>query len=109
MSTLSGPLPPTGGVAPVSSSSSTAAGSSNFILSLKTSLTRQFQYYLDKSVPQITARWIALGLLVLIYCVRVYFLQGFYIVTYGLGIFLLNLFIGFLSPLEEDVDGPVFR
>ena len=51
--------------------------------------------------------WIALGLLVLIYCVRVYFLQGFYIVTYGLGIFLLNLFIGFLSPLEEDVDGPV--
>lgn len=36
-----------------------------------------------------------------------YLLQGFYIVTYGLGIFLLNLFIGFLSPLEEDLDGPV--
>jgi hypothetical protein len=42
----------------------------------------------------------------------VYLLEGFYIVTYGLGIFLLNLFIGFLSPLEEDLgagdgDGPV--
>lgn len=51
--------------------------------------------------------WIALGALVLLYSLRVYLLSGFYIVTYGLGIFLLNLFIGFLSPLEEDADGPV--
>merc|ERR1711997_610924 len=28
-------------------------------------------------------------------------LQGFYIVTYGLGIYLLNLFIGFLQPQDE--------
>lgn len=55
----------------------------------------------------VASSWIALGLLVLLYSVRVYMLSGFYIVTYGLGIFLLNLFIGFLSPLEEDSDGPV--
>jgi hypothetical protein len=30
---------------------------------------------------------------------------GFYIVTYGLGIFLLNLFIGFLSPMTDANDG----
>lgn len=30
--------------------------------------------------------------------VRVYTLNAFHIVTYGLGIYLLNLFIGFLSP-----------
>ena len=48
-----------------------------------------------------------MGALVLLYSLRVYLLSGFYIVTYGLGIFLLNLFIGFLSPLEEDADGPV--
>jgi len=32
---------------------------------------------------------------------RVYFIDGWYIITYGLGIFLLNNFIGFLSPLED--------
>jgi len=58
--------------------------------------------------------WVGLGVLLLLYALRVYLLSGFYIVTYGLGIFLLNLFIGFLSPLEEDAlggstdaDGPV--
>ncbi|CAD7946840.1 unnamed protein product [Amoebophrya sp. A25] len=32
------------------------------------------------------------------YCVRVYYLHGFYIVSYALGIYLLNLVLGFLSP-----------
>ncbi|CAA6671259.1 unnamed protein product [Spirodela intermedia] len=47
----------------------------------------------------------------LVYVLRVYLLQGFYIVSYGLGIYLLNLLIGFLSPkvdpeLEVLNDGP---
>jgi hypothetical protein len=33
-----------------------------------------------------------------IYVVRVFSVQGFYIITYGLGIYILNLLIGFLSP-----------
>jgi hypothetical protein len=33
-----------------------------------------------------------------VYALRVYFVQGFYVVTYALGIYLLNLLIGFLSP-----------
>ena len=38
---------------------------------------------------------------------RVYFLEGWYIVTYGLGIYLLNLFIGFLSPqIDPEADAP---
>lgn len=37
-------------------------------------------------------------MLVLIYVIRVYFVEGFYIVSYGLGIYILNLLIGFLSP-----------
>jgi hypothetical protein len=78
-----------------------------FPIKLARSLANQWQIYLDWSVPHLTPRWVALFFLVLVYGIRVYFLQGFYIVTYGLGIFLLNLFIGFLSPLEEDSDGPV--
>jgi len=32
---------------------------------------------------------------------RVYITDGYFIIAYGLGIFLLNNFIGFLSPLED--------
>jgi hypothetical protein len=52
-------------------------------------------------------RWFAFGLLVVLYLIRVYFLEGFYIITYALGIYLLNLLIGFLSPNidPEEQDG----
>ena len=42
------------------------------------------------------------------YALRVYLLNGWYIVTYGVAIFVLNLFIGFISPqADQDADGPV--
>lgn len=64
-------------------------------------LSKLFQYYLDKSTPHATYRWSGTFGLVLLYALRVYYVQGFYIVTYGLGIYLLNLLIGFLSPLVD--------
>ncbi|KAG6413404.1 hypothetical protein SASPL_126113 [Salvia splendens] len=55
------------------------------------------------SSPKITQDFLSLSLLFLSR-------KGFYIVTYGLGIYLLNLLIGFLSPLVdpelEPSDGP---
>lgn len=65
------------------------------------SLSREFQTRLDSTVRYWQARWIALGVLYFIYILRVYLLQGFYVVTYALGIFELNLLIGFLSPQED--------
>lgn len=74
-------------------------------------VSRLFQYYLDKSTPYMMYRWIGTVVLFVIYAVRVYYIQGFYIVSYGLGIYLLNLLIGFLSPLVdpelEPSDGPL--
>ncbi|KZV26209.1 hypothetical protein F511_28555 [Dorcoceras hygrometricum] len=74
-------------------------------------LSKLFQYFLDKSTPHTSYRWIGSFVLVLIYALRVYYVQGFYIVTYGLGIYILNLLIGFLSPLVdpelEPSDGPM--
>ncbi|XP_073286575.1 protein RER1B-like [Primulina huaijiensis] len=64
-------------------------------------LSKLFQYFLDKSTPHTSYRWIGTFVLVLIYALRVYYVQGFYIVTYGLGIYILNLVIGFLSPLVD--------
>lgn len=70
-------------------------------------LDQRIQILLDRSVPHITARWCAFVVVVLLYSLRVYFLHGFYIVTYGIGIFNLNLLIGFLSPqVDPDQDGP---
>lgn len=43
-------------------------------------------------------RWAFALFLLTLYLVRVFYLNAFHIVTYGLGIYLLNLFIGFLSP-----------
>ncbi|CAL1380734.1 unnamed protein product [Linum trigynum] len=71
-------------------------------------VTRRYQHMLDKTVPHIWYRWIGCFLAALIYGLRVYFVQGFYVVTYGLGIYMLNLLIGFLSPqIDPEVsDGP---
>jgi hypothetical protein len=59
---------------------------------------RRYQHLLDRTVVYPGARWAGFAALVVLYGLRVYYLKGWYIVTYGLGIFLLNLFIGFLSP-----------
>lgn len=63
--------------------------------------SRLYQYYLDKTTPLSVYRWIGTFVLVVIYALRVYSVQGFYIVSYGLGIYILNLLIGFLSPLAD--------
>lgn len=73
--------------------------------------SRTFQYYLDRSTPHTMGRWVGTLAVAMIYVLRVYLVQGFYIVSYGLGIYLLNLLIGFLSPkvdpeLEAHNDGP---
>ena len=70
-------------------------------------LQREIQKYLDRSVPHVGPRWVAFVITVLVYFLRVYSLHGFYIITYGIGIYNLNLLIGFLSPqVDPDSEGP---
>ena len=45
-----------------------------------------------------TRRWVGFTVMVLLYLLRVRALEGFYIVTYALGIYLLHLLVGFLTP-----------
>ncbi|KAL4583511.1 hypothetical protein LXL04_008085 [Taraxacum kok-saghyz] len=73
-------------------------------------VSQRYQYLLDKSTPYVRQRWTGFCLIFFIYVLRVYFLQGYYIITYGLGIYILQLFITFLSPqvdpeFEEPFDG----
>eukprot|EP00249_Psilotum_nudum_P011762 c23365_g3_i2 orf=705-1289(-) len=82
-------------------------GSSGPLFGWRDKFWRKVQYCLDKSTPHPVARWLGSVFLAAIYSVRVYFLQGFYIVTYGLGIYILNLMIGFLSPqVDPETEGP---
>lgn len=83
--------------------------------SLATRTSRIYQAWLDKTVPFMIARWIFTLLFYIIYFVRVFLIKGWYIVTYALAIYHLNLFIAFLSPKvdpsvyaddSEDEEGP---
>lgn len=67
-------------------------------INLFESWNRKFQYVLDKSSPHPVFRWLFFLFCLMIYTLRVYLINGWYIVSYGLAIFLLNQFIGFLSP-----------
>jgi hypothetical protein len=78
-----------------------------YFLLLFSLVKRAIQYWLDKSTIHVVPRWIGFGVLLLLFFLRIYFVQGYFIVAYGLGIFLLNNFIAFLSPLEDPLnDGP---
>eukprot|EP00246_Nothoceros_aenigmaticus_P014017 TRINITY_DN514_c0_g1_i2.p1 TRINITY_DN514_c0_g1~~TRINITY_DN514_c0_g1_i2.p1 ORF type:complete len:196 (-),score=18.25 TRINITY_DN514_c0_g1_i2:428-1015(-) len=85
----------------------TVSGGKGSALKWRDNMSRKFQYYLDKSTPHPLARWTGSLVAAAIYCLRVYSVRGFYIVTYGLGIYILNLLIGFLSPqIDPESEGP---
>lgn len=64
----------------------------------KFELSRRYQHILDKSTPHVGQRWLGCFVVAMVYVLRVYMVEGFYVVSYGLGIYILNLLIGFLSP-----------
>ncbi|XP_072036182.1 protein RER1-like [Amphiura filiformis] len=92
--------------------SETGRDQPGFLSRTFTGIGQRYQGLLDKSVPHGIGRWISTFILGLIYLARVLLLQGWYIVTYALGIYHLNLFIAFLSPkidpafTDESDDGP---
>ncbi|KAH6687332.1 retrieval of early ER protein Rer1 [Plectosphaerella plurivora] len=61
-------------------------------------LSRKYQALLDQSTPYVLYRWISTGVCLLLFFLRIVFAQGWYIVAYALGIYLLNLFLAFLQP-----------
>eukprot|EP00053_Salpingoeca_punica_P003511 m.43535 g.43535 ORF g.43535 m.43535 type:complete len:198 (+) comp12229_c0_seq2:227-820(+) len=70
----------------------------SFFTRLIEALGRRYQKFLDDVTPYATVRWIVCIVSLVLYGIRTYMLQGWYIVTYALGIYLLNLLIAFLQP-----------
>jgi len=90
---------------------STQSRRPNIVVAFFKRLGELHQLYLDKSTPYVNSRWSVWLLLMVVYGIRVFILQGWYIITYALGIYLLNLLLAFLTPkidpaLELDDDGP---
>ncbi|XP_065203713.1 protein RER1 [Planococcus citri] len=61
-------------------------------------ISQRQQKFLDDITPYTFARWLCAAFFILTFLIRVFVSQGWYIVTYALGIYHLNLLIGFLSP-----------
>ncbi|KAH9602099.1 hypothetical protein KSS87_019033 [Heliosperma pusillum] len=67
---------------------------------------RGFQHHLDRSAPHLLRRWLATLGLAMVYGLRVYWVKGFHVVSYGLATYVLNLLIGFLSPkVDPELEG----
>lgn len=67
------------------------------------SISRRQQRLLDISTPHLIPRWIGTIFLTLAYLGRIVVGQGWYLITYGLGIYILNLFLAFLTPKVDPV------
>ena len=52
---------------------------------------KKFQYYLNLSTPHPLQMWLGTLAVAMVYFLRVYHVQGFYVVSYGLGIYVLIL------------------
>jgi len=72
-----------------------------------------FQIWLDRWTPHTMSRWVFTVVLVCLFGLRIFMKQGWYIVTYALAIYHLNLLLAFLTPkidpalahLEAEDDG----
>lgn len=87
-----------GAFASSSAGNEDAQGSAASLQALVSRSSRLLHAYLDRTTLYLKTRWALFFLLLLLYIWRVWWLQGFFVVTYGLGIYLLNLLIGFISP-----------
>jgi len=70
----------------------------NIVSSLFKRLGQTYQLWLDRWTPHATSRWIFTVALIAAFMLRIVFAQGWYIVTYALAIYHLNLLLAFLTP-----------
>ncbi|KAH9585562.1 retention in endoplasmic reticulum protein 1, variant 2 [Schistosoma haematobium] len=72
--------------------------SNTFLSKVCRPVTVMHQTIIDKLYPYRITRWLFALLLFAIYVLRIATIQGFHIVSYTLAIYLLSLFISFISP-----------
>ncbi|CAO3642161.1 unnamed protein product [Mucor fragilis] len=73
-------------------------GATSSLLAQKSQLERRFQQILDQVTPFVPYRWVGTSVLLVLFMFRVIYAEGWYIIAYALGIYILNLFLAFLTP-----------
>ncbi|XP_017845357.1 protein RER1 [Drosophila busckii] len=82
----------------ISSPSTSSSGGSGGVKKFFIRLSQTYQSTLDRSTPHTQMRWVFAGFVLLLFVLRIFLYQGWYIICYALGIYHLNLFIAFLTP-----------
>merc|ERR1712107_452141 len=70
----------------------------NIVVTFFKRIGQTYQLMLDRWTPFTTSRWIFTVVLVIAFMARILIAQGWYIVTYALAIYHLNLLLAFLTP-----------
>jgi len=83
---------------PISSGSEPSSSAASHVHSLFRSLQIKTQYFLDQVTPHYYGRWSCTIILLIGFIVRFLVAQRWYIVAYALAIYLLNIFLAFLTP-----------
>ncbi|CAL9730513.1 protein Rer1p [Monosporozyma unispora] len=76
------------------STGATGHGLTKYVVELQ----QLYRFYLDKVTPHEKERWIAFGVLQVIFFLRIIYGQGWYAICYSFYIFSLNQFLAFLTP-----------
>eukprot|EP01147_Barroeca_monosierra_P005333 gene5333-8854_t len=80
------------------SQSSSSEDSPSFVTMLFRTINNRWQLFMDAITPWITTRWVFSVVSIIAFMARIIIVQGWFIVAYALGIYLLNLLIAFLTP-----------
>ncbi|CAB4252777.1 similar to Saccharomyces cerevisiae YCL001W RER1 Protein involved in retention of membrane proteins, including Sec12p, in the ER [Maudiozyma barnettii] len=75
-----------------------SGSSSNPVMNYYLKAKAHYQFYMDKVTPHTKERWIGLTVMVALFVLRIIISQGWYVVCYALGIYLLSQFLAFLTP-----------
>lgn len=62
-------------------------------------LFRHYRNRIERYVIYHRERWIVSSILLFIYVLRVYLIEGFFVISYVLGLYLLHLFVRFFTPV----------
>lgn len=67
-------------------------------------LNQRRQRFEDGIVPMRNLRWAGLAFAYLFFCLRIFSIEGFYVVTYALHLHLLYIAIFLITPLSDPTD-----
>lgn len=65
---------------------------------------RNFQRFMDMIVPYTIPRWSVFGVFLLLFYIRILYLEEFYVIAYGVSVHMLYLLILVITPMSDPDD-----